>query len=357
MAQLKGARLLLVEDNEINQQVAREMLTHAGFEVSTANDGQQALAAIAQSTTPFDLVLMDMQMPVMDGLQATRAIRLQQEHAQLPIVAMTANAMAQDRQRCLDAGMNDFVAKPIDPDLLWAALLRWIPPRQAYIPPPATQHKPALQPVALEPVLPQAIDGLDTALGLRRCMGKVDFYRQMLSQFTQQQSDTPALVQQAMDQQQWSEARRLAHSLKGVAGNLGATHIQALAETLEHSLIDNPGPEPAQRAQDQLNALQPALQRLLLALSAALQETPTAAPPPALASIANGPLLRSTCTELKTLLESGDLAAQDWIQQHQDQLSAALGAQKTPLINAIANFDFDQALLVLQKCCDQAPPA
>jgi len=341
-----GLRALVVEDNEIN------MLTYAGFEVTTANDGQQAIDAIAHTNTPFDLVLMDMQMPVMDGLQATRAIRQLPQHAHLPIVAMTANAMAQDRQRCLDAGMNDFVAKPIDPDLLWAALLRWIPPRQGYAPPPASTT-PDTQPP--EPVLPQPIEGLDTALGLRRCMGKTGFYRQMLLQFAQQQAHTPALIQQAMDQQQWPEARRLAHSLKGVAGNLGATHVQSLAEALEHAISDNPNHLEPHTAHTHLQALQPALNTLLQHLLAALA-TPhisnhTPEPPRA-----RTPHVHNLCTELQALLESGDIAAQDWIQQHQPTLSNALGPKAQVITDAVLSFDFDLALQHLTPLLPDAPP-
>ena len=119
--------MLLVEDNELNQEVATELLRDAGFIVDVADNGQLALDALERSS--FDIVLMDMQMPVMDGLAATRAIRAQPRFEHLPVVAMTANAMEEDRRRCLEAGMNDHVGKPIEPTELWAMLLKWAPPR------------------------------------------------------------------------------------------------------------------------------------------------------------------------------------------------------------------------------------
>jgi two-component system sensor histidine kinase/response regulator len=128
LSPLVGASILLVEDNEINREVASEMLQDAGIRVTTAEHGQQALDRLVAGEL-FDLVLMDMQMPVLDGIAATEAIRALPAHHALPIVAMTANVMATDRQRCLDVGMNDFVAKPIDADQLWGALLRWMPQR------------------------------------------------------------------------------------------------------------------------------------------------------------------------------------------------------------------------------------
>jgi two-component system sensor histidine kinase/response regulator len=126
-ASLPGCRVLLVEDNAVNQMVARQMLEMAGVRVELADDGAQALALLdTPGAPPFDLVLMDMQMPVMDGLTATREIRRRPELAGLPVVAMTANALDDDRQRCEEAGMNDFLVKPVDPEALWALLRRWV---------------------------------------------------------------------------------------------------------------------------------------------------------------------------------------------------------------------------------------
>ena len=135
-AVLRGAMVLLVEDNELNQIVAQELLRDAGMQVDVASNGQEAIACIDRRR--YDVVLMDMQMPVMDGETATRQLRADPRHAGLPIIAMTANAMQADRERCFAAGMNDHVPKPIDPDVLWATLVRWLSPR-----PEAASHSPA----------------------------------------------------------------------------------------------------------------------------------------------------------------------------------------------------------------------
>jgi two-component system sensor histidine kinase/response regulator len=142
MAAISGARILLVEDNDINQLVACDMLQEAGFVVDVADNGQIALDRVAQAS--YDLVLMDMQMPVMDGITATLAIRRMEEHRNLPIIAVTANVMPQDRQRCMDAGMNDFLAKPLEPQAMWAMLGKWIKPRDGRQDPSSASRPMAL---------------------------------------------------------------------------------------------------------------------------------------------------------------------------------------------------------------------
>jgi two-component system sensor histidine kinase/response regulator len=126
-AQLVGAHVLLVEDNEVNQIVAGTILRKAGLQVDVACNGQEALDRLA--TESYDVVLMDAQMPVLDGTATTRALRKIARHAELPVIAMTASVLPQDRRRCLDAGMNDFIAKPLDLPAMWDVLLKWVPPR------------------------------------------------------------------------------------------------------------------------------------------------------------------------------------------------------------------------------------
>ncbi len=175
---LKDVAVLLVEDNDFNQQVAMDLLTDLGMRVDVAENGAVALEKIAQKD--YGLVLMDMQMPVMDGVTATREIR-SRGYLDLPILAMTANAMQADQERCLEAGMNDYLAKPIDPDLLIECLLRWVK-RRANVP---KAEKKALIPAAgaKETLLPAQIDGLDLTRGLRQMRGKKSFYRDMLIKF------------------------------------------------------------------------------------------------------------------------------------------------------------------------------
>jgi CheY-like chemotaxis protein len=237
--------VLLVEDNDINQQVARELLEDAGFGVDVAADGQVALDMAQRA--PYDLVFMDMQMPVMDGLAATRRMRATASLARLPIVAMTANAMEVDRQRCLEAGMNDVVVKPIDPEELWSALLRWMPQADARV-----ARQPDVVPASTAAAgLPQGVPGLDTALGLQRMSGKRKLYLAMLRRYVDGHRNVCAKVQDALAIGDIPTAERLAHTAKGVSGTIGATGIEVLAAALERSLKEyHPPIDVQQRLRD-----------------------------------------------------------------------------------------------------------
>jgi signal transduction histidine kinase/DNA-binding response OmpR family regulator/HPt (histidine-containing phosphotransfer) domain-containing protein len=246
---LRGLRVLVVEDNDINQQVARELLEELGMVVDVAGDGAQAVAKVPAGG--FDLVLMDMQMPVMDGLQATRAIRRTLPQGTLPILAMTANAMSQDRQRCLDAGMDDFLAKPIEPADLVATLYRWAPrrspaekaaraeraPVETNAPTGAQAIAPTASPTAAPTGLPD-VAGLDTRLGLARMSGKKPLYLKMLRRYADSQKNTAQHIRAALAGGDVETAERLAHTAKGVSGNVGATGVQERAEALERVIRD-----------------------------------------------------------------------------------------------------------------------
>ena len=259
---IRGARILLVEDNDINQQVAREMLEDAGLVVELAQNGQVALKMV--QNTDYDLVFMDMQMPVMDGMLATRAIRRVERLAQLPIVAMTANAMERDRHTCIEAGMNDVLVKPIDPHALWAALLRWVLPVQ----PQAAATRADAEPVATAaPASVHGIAGLDTQLGLRRMMGKEPLYLAMLRRFAAGQKSLAAQVQDALADGDIATAERLAHTTKAVAGTVGATVIQDLAQALETAIREYHPPVDVQR---RLCELEQPLATLVAALESRL---------------------------------------------------------------------------------------
>jgi two-component system sensor histidine kinase/response regulator len=239
LAALRGARILLVEDNEINQQVAREMLQDCGFVVDVAENGEVALGLVQKF--PYDLVFMDMQMPVMDGVAATREIRRNEKLELLPIVAMTANAMEQDRRKCMEAGMNDFLIKPIDPQEMTTILARWLRPRRAAVAPPAPALL-ALRPMPPVPAaaspngLPQGIAGLDTVLGLSRMMGKKTLYLAMLRRYVAGQQEVVREIRQALASGDAATAERLAHTTKAVSANVGATFVQERAAELEAAM-------------------------------------------------------------------------------------------------------------------------
>jgi two-component system sensor histidine kinase/response regulator len=252
---IRGRRVLLVEDNDVNQQVGRELLEHAGLIVEVAENGEVALAKAG--TGKFDLVFMDMQMPVMDGIAATRAIRRIPRLAHLPVVAMTANAMETDRRRCIEAGMNDFLVKPIDPQEMMALLLRWIRPAAV------SPAKPAAAAAALPGEVPQGIAGLDTTLGLSRMAGKKPLYLAMLRRYAAGQGPVAQQVRTALDDGDRTTAERLAHTLKGVSGSVGATEIQDRAGSLEQAIKDN---EPAEEVRLRLVELEMPLGSLVAEL-------------------------------------------------------------------------------------------
>jgi two-component system sensor histidine kinase/response regulator len=241
---VRGARILLAEDNDINQQIACELLQDAGFVVEVAENGLIALEMVQRAS--YELILMDMQMPVMDGLSATTAIRCIPKFNDLPIVAMTANARVEDRRACMEAGMNDFLSKPIDPDTLWSMLLKWIRRGTSAVVTSSATTTPGMPaadtaPAAAKPSpaggpdLPDGIRGLDVRLGLSRMMGKKTLYITMLRKYVAGQKNCIQTMREAIQSGDWATAQRTAHTLKGVSGTVGATEIPAHAEALEHA--------------------------------------------------------------------------------------------------------------------------
>jgi CheY-like chemotaxis protein len=239
---ISGARVLLVEDNEINQQVAQEILQGAGIIVTVANNGQEGVDAARQNQ--YDAILMDIQMPVMDGLTATREIRKEQNFMDLPIIAMTAHAMAGDEDKSLQAGMNGHVTKPIDPDQLFATLRKWIKPAAeravASKSLPASGESPDLdaplepdQMVPAEDDLPVTLPGFNLAAGLTRLMGNKKLYRKLLLDFGANYGGAGSDIRAALKDGNFDQAHSLVHNLKGLAGNLEATDLQAAAVAME----------------------------------------------------------------------------------------------------------------------------
>ena len=235
---LRGARMLLVEDNVMNRELALELLTDAGIHVEAADNGEKALELLERNR--YDGVLMDCQMPVMDGYEAARRLRADGRFQELPVIAMTANAMAGDREKCLQAGMNDHVAKPINIGLLFNTLARWIKPSHPEAAPPPRQKRTG------EKQMPH-ICGLDEAAALARVGGNIALYRKMLARFREEQNDAISQIQQACQAQDHTTALRIAHTLKSLSGSIGAVALFGNAGKLEQSLGRGPN--------DQLEAL------------------------------------------------------------------------------------------------------
>ena len=235
IAEMRGAKLLLVEDNEVNQELVLELLCNNNISVEVANNGQEALMMLEQNF--YDGVLMDCQMPILDGYDATRRIREKTQYKDLPIIAMTASAMTGDRERALEAGMNDHIAKPINVMVLFNTLVKWIKPRDSMVAKRHAKDQPASVDAGDFPELP----GIDVATGLAIANGKPEFYRRLLGIFHQSQKGFMTAFRAARQDRDPTTAIRLAHSLYGVAGNIGAKHLHRLAGELEQACRNEQG--------------------------------------------------------------------------------------------------------------------
>ncbi len=345
---IRGAHILLAEDNALNQQVASELLRDAGLTVEIADDGRIACDMVQAAWVagqPYDLILMDMQMPIMDGLEATRVILSNPSGAAVPIVAMTANAMASDKDKCMAAGMVDFVSKPIDPNTLLRTLLYWIKPRnQAVGYADAPLEQAADEPAAPVDALPPKIIGLDQAAGLRRVMGKQHRYLAMLKGFAESQAEVPEEIRQALVAHDVQRATRLAHTLKGLAGNIAAANVAQAAGAVEKALR-GPG---ALLANDALiGSLATQLSEQIAHIREALRDSPGDAPSSADIT-ADAQRIDELCQQLMALLSNDDGNAERLVTEHAAILRAALGAHFVPLQAAVNAFDCELALNVLQ---------
>jgi CheY-like chemotaxis protein len=342
----RGARVLLVEDNEINQEVAIGQLEDAELFVDLAENGADAVRMVRQ--TDYDIVLMDMQMPVMDGIEATKVIRSDARFASLPIIAMTANALVSDRELCLEAGMNDHIAKPIDPDQLFGVLLRWIkrPPTDGAAPRDRAPARHAEDGTATAAdLLPSEIDGIDVKSALKRTGGNRKRYETLLRRFAQQQVGTVDGIRKALALGDAATAERAAHSLKGAAGTLGAVALSDAAAKTETAI------KAGQRIDTALSSLSIVLADAVAAILAALPDESSTNGGGATAhpSTVAEPLAR-----LKQLLESDDGEAADFIIDARPVLSGVLtGDEVETLSELVGNFNFEGALKYLSGIADR----
>ncbi|MGV2704126.1 UNVERIFIED_CONTAM: response regulator [Aeromonas salmonicida] len=332
-----GLRILLAEDNELNQQVAMELLRAVGADVSIAGNGAIALKMAEQQ--PYDLILMDMQMPVMDGLAATRQLRQQESDGhQIPILAMTANVMAGDRERCLAAGMDDHIAKPIDPDKLYAALQRWVP---AFSRETDATRKTSPSPQDM-PLLPQLRAlGLNAEAALQRLMHNWEWYQDLLQRFAQQGTQPMQSLITALQTNDREEAHRQAHTLKGIAATLGADPLRDISARLESALSRGDDTTSLLPLAEQGLQMQQQLSDGVLALL----PTQTAPGLPEQEPTDIAPLL----AQLTQLLVEDDAEALTLFQQHQKQLTGQLGETASTMADAMTHFRFTDALAHLQQ--------
>jgi two-component system sensor histidine kinase/response regulator len=360
LAHLRGARALIVEDNEFNQQIACELLADVGFVTEVADNGQIALSMMVQMqhrNTPYDIVLMDMQMPVMDGIQASQEIRKVPQFADVPIVAMTANAMQGDRDRCIAAGMNDFVVKPIEPELLWRALAQWTRPRSG-LGENAPATTPGVRAERRKPKpdrrmdrrvgdsqlagIPHHISGLDTQRGLHHVMGKADLYLSLLQKFVKGQQAGLQPIVQSIEKADYVTAELLAHTLKGVAANIGANDLHHQMDRLEAALRER-------QSQQQLMTLLGAPTALLAQLLSDLQASLPTTPVVVVASSFDRTEIRAVCRDLRELLAYDNPHAADVLREYAPALKAALTEGYQSIETSVDAFDFPAALRALEK--------
>jgi len=334
---LRGARVLLVEDNEFNREVALGLLEDAHLNIEQAENGQTAVQMIKKND--YDIVLMDMQMPVMDGLAATKTIRSIPGCRSLPIIAMTANAMAGDREKCLQAGMNDHLAKPIDPDRLFETLLRWIPSRAAAA---TAQATGASAPAGASNAF--VIPGIDTVTALQRSGGNRTRYESLLTRFADSQSGAVSEIRAALAAHDPATAQRIAHSLKGASANLGASCLAATAAKAEEAIKSNQSVQPA------LEHLSQSLETTILAIHKAL---PDKSPP--LSSPAGDPsTIVQHLSRLKKLLESDDGETPDFLMQIRPKLLTVLTTSEIESLSFhVGNFGYSDALRALSGIAER----
>jgi PAS domain S-box-containing protein len=354
LAKLAGARVLLVEDNEMNQELAVELLRNAGVEVAIANNGQEALDILAHDTR-FDGVLMDCQMPVMDGYTVTREIRKNSAFKDLPIIAMTANAMAGDREKVLQAGMLDHIAKPLNVSEMFITIAKWITPSTPSDAKPTAVASPAPTTDAqVDPTgLPSHLPGIDLQAGLARMLGDARFYHALLIRFRDSNRDFECDFCGARTGADPTAPERIAHTLKGSAGTVGATGLQNVAGELEQACCDGaPAAQIDARLAEVLREFTPVFAGL-----DTLDTTSTV--PEEQACITRGEetpkniATDTACTriitqELDALLAYGDVAAVDLLDANAALLGAAFPTHIHLIDAAIRAFDFEEALTQLK---------
>jgi two-component system sensor histidine kinase/response regulator len=337
---LAGARVLLAEDNEINQQIAVELLQQAGAEVEVAANGWEAVEKLRNAEISFHIVLMDIQMPIMDGYEATRFIRAEPRFSALPIIALTAHAMAEERQRAMESGMNDQITKPIDPQAMIQTITRFYTP--AVNGAPRTIHTPADAGVDVPPI----IAGVDVTTGLLRVGGNLKLYRNLLRLFEESQKGAIASIRNALAEKDRSAVERIAHTLRGVAGNLGATAVQSAAAALEKSMRQN---ESSRRTKKLVADCESALENVLYAIrhQAALHVEGDHAFP---SSCAVDPAhVRAAVERLRKLVQESDSEAVEYFDKVRMELQTAWPAEVLRrLEKALQSYDFPLAWKVLK---------
>lgn len=338
--ELRGARVLLVEDNEINSEVAYEILTDGGLVVELAANGRIACDLVLDPARRYDAVLMDVQMPEMDGITATKRIRERIPSERLPIIAMTAHAYEQERQNCLRAGMNDHVAKPVDPALLMRTLERWLKPAAPEAKPTVA---PQIPPTAAATDLPDSLPPFDIPVALSRVNGKAALLRKLIVNFGIKYRGAIATLRADIEAGAVDDARRLAHTLKGVAGSLELRKVAEASRQLEDALAHRELMNMDELVERLDQALQPAL-AVARSLAPAEPAAATAAPAAQLDEAGRAEALR-LLGELRQQLGTRSMRARKTFEALETALGTTSEAKQLDAIrDPIARLDFANAL-------------
>jgi two-component system, sensor histidine kinase and response regulator len=355
---LRGARILLTEDNEINQQIAVELLEDTGAMVKVANNGREAVDILSNGPQPplFDVVLMDLQMPEMDGYQATAKLRSDVRFAVLPIIAMTAHATIEERQRCLASGMNDYIAKPIDPSALFETVARYYrsaPGTSASVPAIAKTSDPVVKAAGIPVVESRAdnteipaVEGLNSVEGLLRVAGNRKLYLKLLRQFSAQQSDAPGQITELLKAGERPAAERKAHTVKGVAANLGVKTVQLAAGELEKAIHDGADAARLESLRQQFaTVLTPFVDRL----RAALGEEPASPSAPKAMGV-DPAQLKLVVEQMTRHLAEFDAAASDCLEANRGVFASLFSAEEFGKFEQqVQGYAFGEALAQLEQ--------
>jgi two-component system sensor histidine kinase/response regulator len=355
---LRGARILLTEDNDINQQIAIELLESTGATVMVANNGREAVEILSNGPQPppFDVVLMDLQMPEMDGYQATAKLRSDTRFAALPIIAMTAHVTIEERQRCLASGMNDHISKPIDPGALFETVARYYrsaPETSASVPAITKTSDPVVKMAGVPVVESRAdnmeiptVEGLNSVEGLMRVAGNRKLYLKLLRQFSAQQSDAPGKITELLKAGDRPAAERKAHTVKGVAANLGVKTVQLAAGELEKAIHNGADAARLESLRQQFaTVLTPFVDRL----RAALGEEPASPAAPKAMGV-DPAQLKLVVEQMTRYLAEFDAAASDCLEANRGVFASLFSTEEFGRFEQqVQGYAFGEALAQLEQ--------
>lgn len=334
---INGAKILLVEDNSINQQVATELLELAGLVVTVANNGKEAVQAV--NASEFDLVLMDIQMPEMDGHEATQIIRKESRFDSLPIVALTAHALVGEREKCLNVGMNDYLSKPIKTKDLYRVLIELIKPgeRRVSVGKESPGSKEDYDKFPLE------LPGINLSEGLKNVGGEKVFFRKLLLEFYNDYRTAAREIKEALSNGQKEYAQRRAHTIKGVAATIGAGQLRKNASDLEEAFIHdskNDKQTLIDKLSKSLDEVLESIGTMLAPVDKILSEEPESVDDQKIDQAKVGSLM----TKLMSLLREGDSDSKECFEALQKNI---IGSQFREHIDKIQeqieNYDFEDA--------------